>query len=172
MGASAICIRNDRETGPDRSYKSVLPTPVSLPLVSGVAGQIVESVDALEIDCWIREDQSPTALSGCVETLAQLGVDVVMGFGPDSTMGRRIGDAWPDSSEAPVILSSLESPPYDGDPSESDGGFARTVAQVYEAGLDISFPGLFAGEVRVESRSPPTPSSAGGTGSSLRASGL
>ena len=120
----------------------------SLPLVSSVTGQMVESVDALEIDYWTREDQAPTLLSGHAETLAQLGVDVVVGIGPDSTMGRRIGDAWPDSLEAPVILSSLEKPPNDGGSPESDEGFVRTVAQVYEAGLDISFTGLFAGEVR------------------------
>ena len=109
---------------------------------------MVESVDALEIDYWTREDREPTLLSGHVETLAQLGVDVVVEIGPDSTFGRRIGDAWPDASEAPVILSSLESAPNDGESPESDGGFVRTVAQVYEAGLDISFTGLFAGEVR------------------------
>ena len=120
----------------------------SLPLVSSVSGQLVESVDELEIDYWIREDQAPILLSGHAETLAQLGVDVVVGIGPDSTMGRRIGDAWPDSSEAPVILSSLESAPNDGESPESDGGFAKAVAQAYEVGLDISFPSLFAGEVR------------------------
>ena len=120
----------------------------SLPLVSSVTGQMVESVDELGIDYWIREEQAPTLLSGHAETLAQLGVDVVVGIGPDSTMGRRIGDAWPDSSEAPVILSSLESAPNDGESPESGGGFMRAVAQVYEAGLDISFTGLFAGEIR------------------------
>ncbi|MYD51220.1 MAG: SDR family NAD(P)-dependent oxidoreductase [Dehalococcoidia bacterium] len=120
----------------------------SLPLVSSVNGQLVESVGELEIDYWIREEQTPTLLSGHVEALAQLGVDVVVGIGPGSTMGRRISDAWPDPSEVPVTLSSLESPPNDGESPEFGGGFMRAVAQVYEAGLDISFPGLFAGEVR------------------------
>ena len=121
----------------------------SLPLVSSVSGQLVESVGELEIDYWIREEQTPTLLSGHVEALAaQLGVDVVVGIGPDSTMGRRIGDAWPDPSEVPVTLSSLECPPNDGESPEFGRGVMRAVAQVYEAGLDISFPGLFAGEVR------------------------
>ncbi len=117
----------------------------SLLLVSSVTGRIVESVDALDIDYWLREDQASTLLSGHVETLAQLGVDVVVGIGHDSTMGRRIGDAWPESAEKPVVLSTQ---PNDGESTESDGGFVRAVTQVYEAGLDISFPGLFAGEVR------------------------
>ena len=120
----------------------------SVALVSSVTGQMVESVDTLNIDYWHREDEAPTLLSGHAETMAQLGVDVVVGIGPDSTMGLRIGEAWPDSSEAPVILSPLENPPNDGGSPESDEGFVRTVAQVYEAGLDISFTGLFAGEVR------------------------
>ena len=120
----------------------------SLPLVSSVTGRIVESVDALDINSWIRDDQASPMPSDHAETLAQLGVDVVVGIGHGSTMGRRIGDAWPDPSEAPVILSTLESPPSDGESPESDGGFVRAVAQAYEAGLDISFSGLFAGEVR------------------------
>ena len=120
----------------------------SLPFVNTPTGQMVESLDALGIDYWLGEDQVPTLLSGHVETLAQLGVDVVVGIGPDSTMERIIGDTWPDSSEVPVILSSLESPPNDGESPESDEGFVRAVAQAYEAGLDISFTGLFAGEFR------------------------
>ena len=131
-----------------RTLEDVTLVAPSLPLVSSVTGRMVESVDALEIDHWIREDEAPTLLSGHAETLAQLGVDVVVGIGPDSTMGQRIGDAWPDHSEVPIVLSSLESPPNDGESPESDGGFMRAVAQVYEAGLDISFPSLFAGEVR------------------------
>ena len=120
----------------------------SLPLVSSVSGQLVESVGELEIDYWLREDAGthpairPRGDSGPTRRRCCGGI------GPDSTMGRRIGDAWPDSLEAPVILSSLEKPPNDGGSPESDEGFVRAVAQVYEAGLDISFTGLFAGEVR------------------------
>ncbi len=120
----------------------------SLPLVSSMTGQMLESVDALDIDYWLREDQVSILLSGHAETLAQLGVNVVVGIGPCSTMGQRVGDAWPDSSEVRVILSSLESPPNDGESPGSNEGFVRAVAQAYEAGLDISFTGLFAGEVR------------------------
>ena len=32
--------------------------------------------------------------------------------------------------------------------AEADGGFLTAVASGYEAGVDISFAGLFAGEVR------------------------
>ena len=120
----------------------------SLPLVSSVSGEMVESIDSLEVDYWIREDQDPTAISSCAETLAQLSVDVVAEIGLGSTMGQRIGAAWPDPSEAPVTLSSLESPPNDGESTEPDEWFVKAVVGAYEAGLDISFPGLFAGEVR------------------------
>ena len=119
-----------------------------LPVVSSVTGQMLESVDALDIDHWLRENEVPSLLSRQAETVGQLGVDVVVGIGPDSKMGRRIGDAWPDSSEVPVALSSLESPPNDGESPAPDGGFVRAVAQAYEAGLDISFIGLFVGEAR------------------------
>ena len=124
-----------------------LATP-SLPLISSATGQMWESVDALEIDSWLRDDQVPTVSSGHANFLAQLGVDVLVGIGSDSTMGRRIGDAWPDFSDTPVVISTLVSPLGDEESPESDDGFVRAVAQVYEAGLDISFSGLFAGEAR------------------------
>jgi acyl transferase domain-containing protein len=119
----------------------------SLPLISSATGQMWESVDVLEIDSWLRDDQVTTVSSGHVNTLAQLGVDVMVGIGPDSTIGQIVGDAWPDSSDAPVVISTLESPLGDGESPESDEGFVRAVARAYEAGLDISFTGLFAGEV-------------------------
>ena len=120
----------------------------SLPLLSSANDQMLKSGDALDIDYWFQKDQSPTVLSGHAETLAQLGVDVVVEIGPDSTMGRRIRDAWPDTSKAPVVISTLVSPSGDDESPESGEGFVKAVAQAYEAGLDISFPGLFAGEVR------------------------
>ena len=46
------------------------------------------------------------------------------------------------------MLSTMVSPRGEGQTPESDDGFVRAVADAYEAGLEISFSGLFAGENR------------------------
>ena len=121
-------------------------TPPSVTLVSSTTGRLVDSPDALDIDVLLRDSLSPTTLSVCAETLAQLGVDVVLEIGPGSTIGRTFAAAWPSSPDTPVVISTLASPSNDGEPSESDAAFVTAVAGAYEAGLNISFTGLFVGE--------------------------
>ena len=81
----------------------------------------------------------------CVETLAELGVQVVVEIGPDAVLGPMVASAWPESADGdggPVVLSSLRR-----DSQENDD-FMAAVASAYEVGLAISFAGLFAGETR------------------------
>ena len=47
-----------------------------------------------------------------------------------------------------MVLASMRRPPRDGTTPEAETSFIDAVAGVYEAGLDISFEGLFAGEAR------------------------
>ena len=116
----------------------------AVPLVSGAAGQLVEAAGALDIDYWLRDDTAQDGLSGCSTTLAGLGVGLLIEAGAGSTMARDLADGWPGSANGPVVLSTLSTP----DPAEPDGAFPRAVAGAYEAGLDIAFTGLFAGEAR------------------------
>ncbi|MYC71930.1 MAG: hypothetical protein F4X17_14590 [Gemmatimonadetes bacterium] len=79
-----------------------------------------------------------------METLAELDVQVVVEIGPDAVLGPMVASAWPESADGagmPVVLSSLGA-------SQDDDGFTEAVAGAYEAGLAISFAGLFAGETR------------------------
>ena len=71
-----------------------------------------------------------------------------MEVGPNSERGPEVGDTSTDSKETPVIVSTLTSPPDDNESPETDIAFIRAVAGTYENGMDISFEGLFAGEVR------------------------
>ena len=149
--AVALGDRNEHDTQAARdslqtALDGITLAPPSVPLVSSATGRLLDSPDALDIDDWLREDQDPTALSGYAETLAQLGVDAIVEIGPDSTIGRTIAAAWTASPDTPVLISTLASPSDDGEPSESDATFISAVAAAYEAGLNISFTGLFAGE--------------------------
>ena len=100
----------------------------SLVLVSSVTG----GVEVLDAAYWRRQAQEPAAFDKCAKKLADLGVDVIIEIGPNAVPGPIDGDANPS-----VVLSSL-----------GDDGFVQAVAKAYEAGLSVSFPGLFAGETR------------------------
>ena len=118
--------------------------PPSLEFVSSVTGRVMESGDALDAAYWQRQANESVAFDRCVETLAELDVQVVVEIGPDAVLGPLVALAWPASADGagiPVVLSSLGA-------SQDDDGFAEAVAGAYEAGLAISFGGLFAGETR------------------------
>ena len=100
----------------------------SLVLVSSVTG----GVEVLDAAYWRRQAQEPAAFDKCAKKLVNLGVNVLIEIGPNAVPGPIEGDANP-----PVVLSSL-----------GDNGFIEAVAKAYEAGLSVSFPGLFAGETR------------------------
>ena len=124
-----------------------LSTP-SISLVGGAGGRVVGSVDELDLAGWLRQATGPAGLSGAAGTLAGLGTNVVVVIGPDPTQGRTIREAWPETGTAPTVLSALVGSRGDAEAAEADGGFLSAVAGAYEAGVDISFAGLFAGEVR------------------------
>ncbi|WP_420612239.1 SDR family NAD(P)-dependent oxidoreductase [Candidatus Spongiisocius sp.] len=155
--ATALGVWQRTRSGPDpqavlkgleEALAGVTLSEPSVSLVSGASGRVVESIGELEIAYWLRHATEPAGFSGCGRTLDRLGVDVVVEVGLDA-MGRRgIGEAWPVAAEAPAVLPALVSPPGDGEPPGLDDGFVRAVAGAYEAGLDVSFAGLFAGEVR------------------------
>ena len=86
--------------------------------------------------------------------MAELGVDLVVEMGPHSVLGPMTTMAWPqptpdrDAPPAPAVISSLRRPPRDGSSPDPETSFVDAAAQAYEAGLDICFEGLFAGESR------------------------
>ncbi|MCE2449788.1 MAG: acyltransferase domain-containing protein [Candidatus Latescibacteria bacterium] len=119
--------------------------PPTLALVSGVTGRVMEEGDALDEAYWQRQARESVAFDRCVETLAELDVQVVVEIGPDAVLGPMVASAWPESADGdgvPAVLSSLRRD------SQGDDSFVAAVAAAYEAGLAVSFAGLFAGETR------------------------
>ena len=74
-----------------------------------------------------------------VRTLAELEVGVLIEIGPHSVLGPMAALAWPEDDGPAVIPSQRR---------DGSGDFAHAVGAVYEAGLDLSFDGLYAGERR------------------------
>ncbi|MDE0005377.1 MAG: acyltransferase domain-containing protein, partial [Rhodospirillaceae bacterium] len=138
----------------EASLNSVAIKSPALTLISNLTGRAVDSDLALDAAYWRRHAREPVAFASSVRSLVDLGVDLVVELGPHAVLGPMATLAWPESvpgravSEPPVVLASLRRPPRDGSSSAPESSFIDAVAEAYEAGLDISFEGLFAGETR------------------------
>ena len=126
----------------------------SMTVVSNLTGRAMEPGMMLDAAYWRRHAREPVAFASGVRALADLGVDLVVEMGPHAVLGPMATLAWPEAAPgngdypAPVVLASLRRPPRDGSSQEPESSFIDAVAGAYEAGLDISFEGLFAGESR------------------------
>ena len=131
---------------PEAALTDIEIAPSSCTFVSGLTGQALEPGTRLDESYWLRQAREPVAFRRCTETLAELGVRVVVEIGPQAVLGPMVVRRWPPSATegAPVTLASLHGPSDD----QADGGFVAAVAGAYEAGLTVSFAGLFAGEQR------------------------
>ncbi len=141
----AAALGSGGSDGLEAALRDVAVAAPSVPLVDGASGELLESADALAGDRLLQDDDR-AALSACAARLSQRGIDAVVDIGPGDGFGSAIGAAWPGA--APVVLRAGLRPPDDGGAPASDCGFAGAVAGAYEAGLDIAFAGLFAGESR------------------------
>ena len=137
---------NQSLMGLEVAFYEIAVSPPSLTIVSGVTGQVIDSDNPMNGAYWRRQARESAALDICASALAELGVDLVLEVGPESIRETTIGDYWPESAEAPAMLSTQGV--QTGQSLESDDAFVRAAAAAYEAGLDISFAGLFAGEAR------------------------
>ena len=121
----------------------------SLTLVSNVTGQVLETGKLQDSAYWRQHTREPVAFAPSIETLAGLGVDLVIEVGPHAVLSTMTTLSWPDTAEGPpVALPSLLRPSSKVSQAEADRAFTAAVAKAYEAGLSVSFAGLFAGEDR------------------------
>jgi len=116
--------------------------------MNGVSGRVVESSEDLDSDYWLSQVGCSPDVRGWGEALARFGVDAIVVAGPESSLGEELRCRRPGSRGTPVILSTLVSPPGNGEAPDSGPGIVEAAAGAYQAGLDVSFGGLFAGEVR------------------------
>ena len=141
------------EGGLEAALRDVAIVSPSMTFVSSATGGVVESAEVFDAAYWHRQAREPAAFGRCVEMLAEMGVDAVMEIGPHDVLGPMVTSDWPESAAsgevvgAPVVLRSLRRPTDDGT-VETDGGFVEAVAAAYETGLQVSFEGLYAGEMR------------------------
>ena len=130
-------------------------------LVSNVTGAVLGSGERMDGTYWRRQAREPVAFGAGVAALAGSGVEVLVELGPGPVLGRMAALAWPGEghgegdesssgpgSRSPVVVTSLSGRSSGGVTAGRDGGFPEAVAEVYAAGVDLDFAGLFAGEER------------------------
>ena len=109
----------------------------SVRLVNNLSGRVLEGPP--DGAYWRRQAREPVQFSKAVRTLATLEAGLLLEIGPHGVLGPMAALGWP-HAETPTLIRSLL--------RGGSGDFVGAVAKAYEAGLDISFEGLFAGERR------------------------
>ena len=99
-------------------------------MVGQDTGAVLAADHVLDGAYWRRRASAPPTSPGLAPALADAGVELVVEVGPRPGPGPTPLDEWPDAAGRP------------------DRAFAESVAGAYEAGLPVSFAGLFAGEER------------------------
>ncbi len=121
----------------------------SVTFISNVLQRAVQRSDELNEAHWRSLSDEDHVFRSCVSALASAGVDLVVEIGPPSGQGTSVSSCWPpeaDGAPIPVFLEGLLSP--DQGSEDLERSFLEAVAAAYEAGVTISFAGLFAGEER------------------------
>ena len=128
----------------ETALEGVVLAPPSIGLMSGETGRLLQPGDVPDAAYWRRAADGAESPERRAETLAELGVDAILGLG-----ARPVAEAAAaNGAEAPAAIETLRQPAADGEQAPTDGGFVEAVAAAYEAGLAVSFEGLFAGESR------------------------
>ena len=138
----------------ESAYEGISASPPSIAMVSDVTGRVMEEGEVPDSKYWRRHARQAVQFRKGIGALAELGVDVAIEVGPNAVLGPLVSLVWPgsadvsDAMEAPIVLQSMIRPWDDIPTPESEDVFVNAVAGAYEAGLPISFAGLFAGEER------------------------
>ena len=121
-------------------------------LIADVSGGACPSGVAPDNGLWGLQTPDEERVGASLAALARKGIDVVIAIGSGALPWTADGTGWPAAAEGRV-------PPVIRHPDGSGGeeGFPIAVAAAYEAGLDIDFAALFAGEMRHRVSLPPYP---------------
>ena len=144
----------------ERAYADVSIAPTTVALVSNVTGSRVGIGETLDGQYWRHHAREAVQFRSGMDALAQMGVDLVIEVGPNAVLGPLVSLAWPgvsDGNEAPPVLESLLRPLSGIVSPDFPDGFLDAVAGAYQAGLEISWTGLFAGEERSKIELPSYP---------------
>ena len=136
-------------TEPSEDLPQITVTAPNLTWVSSMTGQEVKSAEMLDNSYWRQLASAEVPSQDSIDAVAGTGADLAIELGPransDSISVPMLSSG--QRSDQPVVLvdGTLHPGPETGN---SALVFLEAVAAAYEAGVAISFAGLFAGEER------------------------
>ncbi len=114
----------------EAAFPEIALSSPALSILSQVNGRAVGHAEALDVAYWREQARTPKLARESARALADLDVDLVLEIGASPGLG-------------PVPLKD-----WANGPGRAPGTFEQWVAQAYDAGLPVTFTGLFAGEAR------------------------
>ena len=138
----------------ESEYGKVDFAPSKLALISNLTGSVLGENEMLDGNYWRRHARNSVQFKKGIDTMADLGAQLVVEVGPNAVLGPLVSMSWPERksdgsiAKEPNVLSTLLRN-YDELPlDEYDDGFVKAAAKAYESGINIDFEGLFSGESR------------------------
>ena len=129
-GGAASAARQDPLAEVESAVAGIVTCAPSLTLINLAESHAIDAGQAPDPAIWLRRIRVRPRPDRCKARLAELNVRLVLEIGAGATAGPARLDNWPET------------------PVEKHTDFAESVARAYEAGLPITFGGLFAGEQR------------------------
>ncbi|MDE0628792.1 MAG: SDR family NAD(P)-dependent oxidoreductase, partial [Bryobacterales bacterium] len=123
----------------ERAGEAMDPGPGSVPFVSSRTGRVVRGPEDLDRKYW-RSQIRPVHFATAVGTLSELGIRILLDFGPRGRTSRSALGAWPVDAPAPLVAPTLSGP------SGSDEGAFSAIARVWEAGAPVRLSDRFGGD--------------------------
>ena len=136
------------------AYSKVDFSPPKLALISNLTGNVIGENEQLDGNYWRRHARNAVQFKNGIDTMAEVGAELVIEVGPNAVLGPLVSMNWPErkstgeiASEPKVLSTLLRN--YDELPLDDyDDGFVKAVAKAYESSAPIDFGGLFTGETR------------------------
>ncbi|MDE0612139.1 MAG: acyltransferase domain-containing protein [Gammaproteobacteria bacterium] len=125
-------------------FSDIAIAPPSITLISSTMGRTVGPDEILDATYWREQASKPAELKKCAEALSDFGIEGLVEIGPREAFDPMLASAWPESAGdagEPALISSLHEPSGDEPVEDIYRKFMGAVAEVYEAGLPISFQG-------------------------------
>ena len=134
---------------PETAKRSVEPPrPPALRFIRGITGRPLEPPKLPPLADWLPGAREPDRPGASLSSLVDLGADIFVEISPRAHLGPMIPRVLETRLPRRTVVVSSQG----GDRSDlaagPDGGFLDAVAALYEAGVEVAFPGLFAGERR------------------------
>ena len=123
----------------ERTGDAMDPGPGSVPFVSSRTGRVVRGPEDLDGQYW-RLQIRPMHFATAVGTLSELGIRLLLDFGPRGRTSRSAHGAWPVGAPAPFVAPTLSGP------SGADEGACSAIARAWEAGAPVRLSDRFGGD--------------------------